>query len=104
MIYVRTCLFCGQTFETTSYKRQLCSKHCEIERRRQRDRERAVKERENDAEWIAKQNKINNKINKNTLELSRLSDEALPVGLSYGKYVAMTERGAKYEIKERVRG
>lgn len=76
-VYIKKCVICGKTYESTSARALTCGKPCRNEYQRRKDREKkSVK----------------------TCRNSTLDDvlrKAREAGMSYGKYVAMAERTTK---------
>ena len=77
---------CGTEFESTSNGAMYCSKDCKNARQRERYKLR----KQGLLPPLQKREK--KKVN---AELVRLSKEAREHGMSYGKYVAMLEMGAR---------
>lgn len=81
------CIICGAEFETIRNQAKLCSYECRLVH--QRNTYRLRKEG-----LLPSSNGRTKKINPNQ-ELVRLSMKAREHGMSYGKYVAMIEMGAR---------
>lgn len=80
------CEICGSEFEAQTISARFCSHSCKLANQRKRYRMRK------EGLLPPPQYKEKKKVNQ---ELVRLSIEAREHGMSYGKYVAMMEMGAR---------
>lgn len=88
---IKTCELCGKQFIPTTKNARYCGEECRIKVKRQRTKEWQAKRKQEKKEQ--RKQEFKRLVAKN--ELKELTIEARKHGMSYGKYVALLEMGAR---------